>query len=96
MVLQVDTNFSEQHVACIFMVDPEDGMFLQKGRAIVQAVIPRLFTVIRRVRSQSRSRGIFGGQRGFETGFFTVLQFPLPILIPPAASHSLIILSSAI
>jgi hypothetical protein len=96
MVLQVDTNFSEQHVACIFRADPEDGMFLQKGRATVQEVTPRLPTATSRVRSQSRPRGIFGEQNGIETAFLAVLQFPLPIHIQPAASHSLIILSSAL
>jgi hypothetical protein len=75
---------------------PDDGMFLQKGRAIVKAVIPRLPKAVSWVRSQSRSRGIFGGQSGIERDFLTVLQFPLPILIPPIASHSLIILSSTL
>jgi hypothetical protein len=30
------------------------------------------------------------------SGFLSVLQFPLPILIPPTAAHSLIVLSSTL
>jgi hypothetical protein len=31
---------------------------------------------------------ICGGQSGSEAGFLRVFRFPLPILIPPTASHS--------
>jgi hypothetical protein len=60
----------------------------EKGRTIVRAVSRRLPIVAVRVRSQVRSCGICGGQSGSEAGFLRVLRFPLPILIPPTASHS--------
>jgi hypothetical protein len=62
------------------------------SRVIVQAVSHRLSTVAARVRSQVRSSGICGGQSGSRAGFLRVLRFPLPILIPSIAPHSLIIL----
>jgi hypothetical protein len=55
------------------------------GRAIAQAVSRWLPTAAARVRSQVRSCGIWGGQSGTGAGFLRVLQFPLPILIPPTA-----------
>jgi hypothetical protein len=62
---------------------------LPKGRVITQAVSRRLSTTAARFRTQVRSWGICGGQSGIGPGFFRVLRFPLPILIPPTASHSL-------
>jgi hypothetical protein len=59
-----------------------------KSRAIAQAVVCRLPTAAARVRAQVRSCGICGGQSGSGAGFFRVLRFPLPILIPPTAPHS--------
>jgi hypothetical protein len=44
--------------------------------------------------SGGSSRGTFVEQSGTGTGFLLVLRFPLPILILPAASYSLINLSS--
>jgi hypothetical protein len=58
------------------------------GRAIVQAVSRRLPTVAARVQAQVRSCGICGGQSDAVTDFHRVLQFPLPILIPPTAPNS--------
>jgi hypothetical protein len=55
------------------------------GRAIAQAVSRRLSTAAAWVRSQVRSRDIYGGQSGTGAGFFRALRFPLPILIPPTA-----------
>jgi hypothetical protein len=46
------------------------------------------------VQSQFRSCGICGGQSYTWAGFLRVLQFPLSILISPAATHPLNILSS--
>jgi hypothetical protein len=56
--------------------------------AIAQAVSRRLPTAAARVRDQVRSSGICGGQIGTVTGFLRLLRVPLPILIPPTASHS--------
>jgi hypothetical protein len=64
------------------------------GRAIAQAVSCRLPKASAHVRSQVRLYEICGGQNGALAGFLLVLQFPMPILIPPIASYSLISLSS--
>jgi hypothetical protein len=58
------------------------------GRAIAQAVSPRLPTAAARVRAQIRSYGICCGQSGIGVGLLRVLRFPLPILIPPTVPHS--------
>jgi hypothetical protein len=61
---------------------------------ITQLVSRQLPTVVAQLRSWVRSSGICGGQSGTGANFLQVLQFPLPILILPTASYSLIILSS--
>jgi hypothetical protein len=58
------------------------------GRDIAQAVSRWLPTAAARVKAQVRSCGICGGQSGTVASFPRVLRFPLPILIPPTASHS--------
>jgi hypothetical protein len=58
------------------------------GRAIAQAVSPRLPTVAARARAQVTSCGIFGGQSGTGASFLRVLRFPPPILILPTAPYS--------
>jgi hypothetical protein len=45
-------------------------------------------TAVTRVRSRVWSSGICGGQSGAGAGFLRVLQFPLPIFIPPIAPQS--------
>jgi hypothetical protein len=45
-------------------------------------------TAAARVRSRVWSSGIFGGQSGAGADFLRVLQFPLPIFIPPIAPQS--------
>jgi hypothetical protein len=61
-----------------------------KGRAIAQAVSPWLPLAAARVRSQVRLCGMCGAKSGAGAGFLRVLRFPLPILIPPTAPHSLL------
>jgi hypothetical protein len=61
---------------------------LSTGRVIAQVFSRLLPTVAARVRAQVRSCGIRGGQSDIVAGFLQVLQYPLPILIPPTAPHS--------
>jgi hypothetical protein len=58
------------------------------GRAIAQAVSRWLPTAAARVRARFWSCGICDGQSGAGAGFLRVLQFPLPIFIPPIAPQS--------
>jgi hypothetical protein len=60
----------------------------RRGRAIAQTVSRRLPTAAARVRAQVKSCGTCCEQNGTGAGFLRVLQFPLPILIPPTAPHS--------
>jgi hypothetical protein len=59
------------------------------GSAIAQADSRQPPTTAARVQSHISSCGICGGQSGTEVRFLWVLQFPLPILIPPIAPYSL-------
>jgi hypothetical protein len=61
----------------------EASMF--RGHAIAQAVSCQLPTTAARVLSQVRSCGICGAQSGTWAGYLRVLQFSLPIFIPPNA-----------
>jgi hypothetical protein len=63
------------------------------GRAIAQAASRWLPTATAGVRARVSSCGIFDGQSGTGAGFLRVLQFPLPIHIPPIAPQSPIIRS---
>jgi hypothetical protein len=62
--------------------------FLDKDRAIAQAVSRWLPTAAARVREKVRSCGICAGQSGTGADFLRVLRFPLPIFIPPIAPQS--------
>jgi hypothetical protein len=53
------------------------------GCAKAQAISRQLLMAAARDRVQVRSCGICGGQSGNGAGFLRVLQFTLPILIPP-------------
>jgi hypothetical protein len=55
---------------------------------MAQAVSRWLPTAAARVRAWVWSCGICGGQSGAGAGFLRVLQFPLPIFIPPIALQS--------
>jgi hypothetical protein len=57
-------------------------------RAIAQAVCSRLPIEAARVRAQVHSCWTCGEQNGTGADFLRVLQFPLPILIPPTAPRS--------
>jgi hypothetical protein len=59
-----------------------------RGRTIAQAVSRRLANTAAQVRVQVKSCSICGGLSGSGVDFLRVLRFPLPILIPPTASHS--------
>jgi hypothetical protein len=61
--------------------------------AIAQEVSHRLPTSTTRVPSQIRSCGFCGGQSGTGADLLLVRLSPVPILIPPTAPYSLIILS---
>jgi hypothetical protein len=61
----------------------------EPGRATAQAVSRRLPTAAPRIRAKVTSCGICGGQSGTGASFLRVLLFPLLILIPPTAPHSL-------
>jgi hypothetical protein len=63
-------------------------LILAVGRVIAQAVSGHLAWV----RSQVRSYGICNAQIGTGVGFLQVLHFPLPILIPPTAPNSSVII----
>jgi hypothetical protein len=65
-------------------VDPTADL----SRAIAQAVSRWLPTAAARVRSRLFSSEICGGQSGAGAGFLRVLQFPLPIFIPPNSRSS--------
>jgi hypothetical protein len=56
---------------------------MSQGCAIAQAVCPKLPTAATQIGSQVKC-----GQNGTGRCFLRVLQFPLPVLIPPTASHS--------
>jgi hypothetical protein len=58
------------------------------SRAITQAVSRWLPTVAARVRSRVWSSRICGGQSGAGADFLRVLQFPMPIFIPPNSPSS--------
>jgi hypothetical protein len=57
------------------------------GRAVAQAVSRWFPTAAVRVRVRAAC-GVCGGQSGTGAGFLRVLQFPLPIIIPPISSSS--------
>jgi hypothetical protein len=57
------------------------------GRAVAQAASRWLPTEAARVRVRASS-GVCGGQSGTGAGFLRVLQFPLPIIIPPISPSS--------
>jgi hypothetical protein len=59
----------------------------QPGGAIAQAV-SRWLSTATRVRARIWSNGICGGQSGAGACFLRVLQFPLPIFIPPNSPSS--------
>jgi hypothetical protein len=54
------------------------------GRAIAQAVSPRLLTAAARIRARSN-----GGQNNARAGFLRVLRFPQPIFITQNSPSSL-------
>jgi hypothetical protein len=63
---------------------------------LAEVVSSRVPTTASCIRFQVGTCGIFGGQSGTRAGFLEVLQFLLPVFIPPSASYSLIIVSSTI
>jgi hypothetical protein len=59
-----------------------------QGCAVAQEVSRWLPTVAAQVRAWVWSCGICGGQSGAGAGFLQVLQFPLPVFIPPVSPQS--------
>jgi hypothetical protein len=55
---------------------------------MAKAVSRWLPTAAAQVQARVSSCGICGGQSGSVADFLYMLQFPLPILIPPTAPHS--------
>jgi hypothetical protein len=66
----------------------ESSNIQMNGRAITQVVCRRLSTTVARARTQIRLCEICSGQSGPGADFHRVLRFPLPIHIPPIASHT--------
>jgi hypothetical protein len=58
------------------------------GRAVAQAVSPRLPTTTNRVRCQARKRGICGGQNNDRAGSLRVFRLPLPTILPLTAPYT--------
>jgi hypothetical protein len=56
---------------------------------VAQADSPEPPTASARFRSLVKVYGILGGQSLTGAGFLRALQFPLPVIIPPTAPHSL-------
>jgi hypothetical protein len=65
-----------------------DSFLLSLIDRAISSVCRRLPTAAARIRAQVSSYWICGRQRGTGAGFLRVLQFPLPVLIPPTAPHS--------
>jgi hypothetical protein len=64
-------------------------------RAIEHAVRYRLPTTSAWIRSLLKLYRVCGGRSRSKVGFLRVLRIPLPILIPPTAPYSVIILYTA-
>jgi hypothetical protein len=80
---------SNERKVCLDIIREEKGLSMAiLGRAIAQAVNRWLLTAAVRVRAPVWSSGICGGQSGAGAGFLRVLQFYLPIFIPPIAPQS--------
>jgi hypothetical protein len=77
-------NLSNQTTALVNLFTKEWNVS-NEGRPIALAVSHLLPTAAARVRAHVRS---CGEQSGTAAGFLRVLQFPLPILIPPTPPYS--------
>jgi hypothetical protein len=87
-------NGSHHHLSSTLMAVPISKFLKQStvsfylGCTIAQAVSCWLPTSVAWVRSRVWSSWICGGQSGSGAGFLRVLQFPLPIFIPPITPQS--------
>jgi hypothetical protein len=73
------------------MLQPSHALSIHhpiKGCTIAEAVSRWLPTAAARVRARVWSCGICGGRSGAGAGFLQVLQFPLPIFVPPIGPQS--------
>jgi hypothetical protein len=79
------TETSEEYFDCIFSYGDEAKA---GGRARAKAVGLWLPTAAARVPSQASSCWFLIVERDPGVGFFRILQFPLPVLLPRNASYS--------
>jgi hypothetical protein len=86
--VQSFTDISEEHSASIIRIEEYDNQVTKAvGLAVAQAVSRRHPSVAARVPSQVRSCVICDGRSVTGAGVLRLLRFPLPIYIPPTASH---------
>jgi hypothetical protein len=85
LYLRVDPLYMYHQAVLSFIQWPEFNARRFSRQTLVQSIA---LQTTARVRAQFWTCGIYGAQSGISARFLRVLQFPLPILIPPVASQS--------